>query len=82
MKEGGCRPGEDDVIPMVIDALKHDEDRSVRQQAAGMLGPSVRRSDAARAAIAHAHAHDPHPAVRKIAGWWIPGGARYRKLKA
>ena len=81
-KEGVCRPGEDDVIPMVIDALKHDEDRSVRQQAAGMLGPSVRRSDAARAAIAHAHAHDPHPAVRKIAGWWIPGGARYRKLKA
>ena len=80
-KEGVCRPGEDDVIPMVVKALLHDDDRAVRQQAAGLLGPSVLRSDAARAAIEHAHRHDPHPAVRKVAGWWVPGGPRYRTLE-
>ncbi|MCY3814114.1 MAG: HEAT repeat domain-containing protein [Gammaproteobacteria bacterium] len=80
-KEGVCRPGEEDVIPIVAEALLHDEDRQVRQQAAGLLGPSVLRSEAAKTAIAHAHKHDPHPAVRKIAGWWVPGGVRYRKLR-
>ena len=79
-KEGTCLPGEDDVVPMVVDALLHDDDRGVRQQAAGLLGPAVLRNQAAQAAIAHAHAHDPHPAVRKVAGWWVPGGSRYRKL--
>ena len=81
-KEGSCRPGEDDVIPMVVKALLHDDDRNVRQQAAGMLGPSVLRSEAAWTAIQHAHQHDPHPAVRKVAGWWVPGGPRFRKLRA
>ncbi|MDE0008341.1 MAG: HEAT repeat domain-containing protein [Gammaproteobacteria bacterium] len=80
-KEGTCRPGEDDVIPMVVEALLHDDDRNVRQQAAGMLGPSVLRSKAARAAVQRAHQHDPHPAVRKVAGWWVPGGPRFRKLR-
>ena len=81
-KEGVCRPGEDDVIPMVIDALLRDQDRGVRQQAAGMLGPSVLRSEAAKAAIEQAHEHDPYPVVRKIAGWWVPGGSGHRKLRA
>ena len=79
-KEGACRPGEDDVIPLVIRALSEDPNRHVRQQAAGMLGPSVRRSAAALAAIERAHREDPHPAVRKVAGWWVPGGPRYNKL--
>lgn len=81
-KEGACRPREDDVIPIVVDALLNDEDRHVRQQAAGLLGPSVLRSEVAKAAIEHAHQHDSNPAVRKVAGWWVPGGARYRKLDA
>ena len=79
-KEGACRPGEQDVIPMVVNALLHDEDRGVRQQAAGLLGPAVLRSETASAAIREAHDNDPHPAVRKVAGWWVPGGPRYRKL--
>ena len=81
-KEGACRPGEADVLPLVVNALRYDADRGVRQQAAGLLGPAVQRSRAARDAIAAAYAHDPHPAVRKVAGWWIPGGARYRRLTA
>ena len=68
------------MIPLVVKALLHDEDRGVRQQAAGLLGPAVLRSVAASAAIREAHDNDPHPAVRKVAGWWVPGGPRYRKL--
>lgn len=79
-KEGVCRPGEEDVIPMVIHALLHDENRRVRQQAAGLLGPSVLRSEEAADGIMTAYKTDPHPAVRKVAGWWVPGGARYQKL--
>ena len=71
-KEGTCRPGEDDVIPMVVEALLHDDDRNVRQQAAGMLGPSVLRSEAARAAVQRAHQHDPHPQCAR----WRVGGCR------
>ena len=80
-KEGACRPGEDEYTPMVVNALLHDPVKGVRQQAAGLLGPSVLRSKAALAAIVHAHAEDPHPAVRKVASWWVPGGVRYQKLK-
>lgn len=79
-KEGACRPGEDDVIPLVVRALRQDPDRHVRAQAAGMLGPSVLRSRVALGAIEQAHREDPHPAVRKVAGWWVPGGPRYQKL--
>jgi hypothetical protein len=28
----------------------------------------------AAAALIEAHEHDPHPAVRKKAGWYAPGG--------
>lgn len=79
-KEGACRPGEDDVIPIAVRMLLEDADRHVRQMAAGLLGPSVhRRSDVLRA-LEHARDHDPHPVVRKIARWYTPGGSRYRRL--
>ena len=80
-KEGTCRPGEADVIPRVIRVLREDTNRHCRQMAAGMLGPSVHRSPAALAAIEWAYANDAHPAVRKVASWWIPGGTRFEKLK-
>lgn len=80
-KEGSCRPGEDDVIPHAARMLVSDPDKKAREMAAGMLGPSVHRSPTAMAAIAWAHAHDPEPVVRKIAGWWVPGGARFEKTR-
>lgn len=76
-KEGVCRPGEDDVVPLAIDMLFTDPARSVRQQAAGLLGPSVHRRADVLQALLRAHADDPSPVVRKIAGWWIPGGPRF-----
>ncbi|RIK44849.1 MAG: hypothetical protein DCC55_01210 [Chloroflexi bacterium] len=79
-KEGACRPGEDDVIPLAIQMLLTDESRRVRQMAAGLLGPSVHRHPAVLGALEQARQHDAHPVVRKIAGWFTPGGPRYQRL--
>ncbi len=79
-KEGACRPGESDVIPIAARMLLGDENRQVRAMAAGMLGPSVHRSAEALRALEQARDRDPHPAVRKIARWYTPGGPLYRKL--
>ena len=73
-KEGECRPGEDDVLPIAIRMLREDPSRRVRQMAAGMVGPSVHRSEDTRHVLEHAHKQDLHPVVRKIAGWYVPGG--------
>lgn len=77
-KEGSCRPAESDSLPVAIRMLLKDPSRQVRQQAAGLVGPAVHRSPDALAAIVTAHQSDPHPVVRKIAGWWVPGGARFQ----
>lgn len=79
-KEGTCRPGEDDIIPLAIAMLEHDTDQHVRQMAVGMLGPSVHRNPLVLPAIERCARNDDHPAVRKIARWHLPGGPRYEKL--
>jgi hypothetical protein len=79
-KEGTCRPGEDQVLPLAIQMLLNDESRRVREMAAGMLGPSVHRQLEVLRALEWARDHDPHPVVRKIAGWYTPGGPRYERL--
>lgn len=80
-KQGECRPGEDQVVPIAIDMLLHDRARRVRQMAAGMLGPSVHRHPDVVCALERARDTDPHPVVRKIAGWYAPGGSIYRRLE-
>lgn len=80
-KEGACRPGEDQVVPLAVQMLLHAPSRSVRQMAAGLLGPSVHRRPDVLAALQHAREHDPHPVVRKIARWYTPGGPIYRRLE-
>ncbi len=79
-KEGSCRPGEDQVIPIAAKMLIEDHSRRVRQSAAGMVGEAVHRSPAALPALQHAFSHDPHPVVRKICSWYVPGGPRYKAL--
>lgn len=79
-KEGACRPGEAEVIPLAVQMLLTDESRRVRQMAAGLLGPSVHRRPDILSALEHARQHDSHPVVRKIASWFTPGGPRYRRL--
>jgi hypothetical protein len=80
-KEGACRPGEADVLPIAIRMLREDGSRHVRKQAAGMVGPAAHRSDEARRALEEARDHDPDPLVRKVAGWYAPGGSIYRRLR-
>lgn len=79
-KEGTCRPGENQVIPLAIHMLLSDESRHVRQVAAGMLGPSVHRQPDVLHALEWARDNDPHPVVRNIARWYTPGGAIYKRL--
>lgn len=79
-KEGACRPGEDEVIPIATRMLISDDSRRVRQMAAGLLGPSVHRRPDVLRALEYARDHDPHPVVRKIARWYAPGGPLYQRL--
>jgi HEAT repeat protein len=79
-KEGVCRPGEDDVVPIAIRMLLEDESRFVRKSAAGLLGPAVHRRRDVCEALERARDHDPDPLVRKVAGWYAPGGPIYRRL--
>jgi hypothetical protein len=66
---------------MVIWILETDRADKVREMAAGLLGPAVHRSAAARDALRRAHVGDSNPIVRKIAGWYVPGGPRYERLR-
>jgi HEAT repeat protein len=76
-KEGECRPAEDDVVPIAIRMLREDPSVLVRRQAAGMLGPAVHRRDDVVRALIEAKEADADPVVRKVAGWWVPGGPRF-----
>jgi hypothetical protein len=79
-KEGTCRPGENQVVPIAIQMLLEDKSRRVREMAAGLLGPSVHRQPEVLPALEWVRIHDPHPCVRKIASWYTRGGPRYERL--
>ena len=81
-KEGECRPGEDDVVPIAIRMLRTDPDRYVRKQAVELIGPAVHRRREVADALAQARDNDPDPLVRKVAAWWAPGGPRYERTLA
>ncbi|SUZ90818.1 uncharacterized protein METZ01_LOCUS43672 [marine metagenome] len=78
-KKGACRPAEKEVLPIALDMLLNDPDRMVRKMAADLLGPSVHRNGDVSEALVLAHASDKDPTVRKVAGWWVPGGVRHTK---
>ncbi len=80
-KEGSCRPGEDEVLPIATRMLLEDPSRRVRAMAAGLVGPSVHRRAEVLRALLQAREADADPTVRKVAGWFTPGGPRYRKLE-
>jgi HEAT repeat protein len=81
-KEGECRPAEKDVIAAALRLVTEDPDRFVRKAAIEALGPSVHRSDEALAAVIAAHGSDPDPLVRKVAGWYCPGGPIFERLRS
>jgi HEAT repeat protein len=79
-KEGECRPGENDVVPVALRMLREDPSRRVRAQAVHLLGLSaaIRRPDVI-AALQHARDCDGDPNVRKIARRYVPGGPIYER---
>jgi len=79
-KEGACRPGEDEAVPLAIDMLRNDPSPFVRVMAADMIGPSAIRNETVVSALLDAVANDAHPNVRKKARWYIPGGPIYKRL--
>ena len=79
-KEGDCRLAEDEAVPLALRMLREDRSRKVRTMAAHLAGLAVhRREDVART-LEEARREDPHPVVRKVAGWYLPGGPVYRRL--
>ena len=81
-KEGTCRPSESDIVPLAMQLLTDDVDYQVRTAAVHALGPSVHTRDGVVPRVSErADTHDPHPLVRKVAGWFIPGGPIYTRTR-
>lgn len=78
-KEGDWRPAVEDILPEALVLLRADEDYHVRAMAVEVVGRFVHSSPEALQALIEAHTHDPSGAVRKKAGWFIPGGSIYRR---
>lgn len=80
-KEGACRPGEDEVVPITVRMLAEDPSRRVRAQAVHLLGNSAaaRRQEVVEV-LERTRDTDPDPNVRKIARRYAPGGAIYERL--
>ncbi|GAA3020347.1 hypothetical protein GCM10010519_56950 [Streptomyces lactacystinicus] len=77
-----CAPGADRVLEPGLRHLADDPDPGVRAMAAELVGRFARTEPRAVAALRASHDRDPSPAVRKKAGWYIPGGAIYERAAA
>jgi hypothetical protein len=80
-KEGDCRPEEAAVLPRAMALLASDPDAHVRAHAIGLVGRWVHTNPDFEAALLKAMRQDSSPAVRKKAGWLVPGGPIHRRTK-
>ncbi len=81
-KEGECRPGAGDVVPLVLDRLVNDASARVRRQAV-LLASEYLQQPAVASTLDQVSREDPHLSVRRIAGYFAPSGVGYdRKLAA
>jgi hypothetical protein len=81
-KEGDCRPGAGDVVPLVLDRLVNDPSARVRRMAVGLASEYLQEPGVA-ATLGRVSREDPHLRVRRMAGYFAPGGRGYeRKLAA
>jgi HEAT repeat protein len=76
-KEGACRPAEAEVVPVAMRLLNEDADRYVRKSAVEALGPAAHRRPDVLQVLVDARSRDPDPLVRKVSGWYCPGGPIY-----
>lgn len=73
-KESACRPAEAEVLPAALRLLCEDRDAHVRAMAIEVVGHYVHSNPLAERALVDANRNDASPAVRKKAGWYMPGG--------
>ncbi|GHF41890.1 hypothetical protein GCM10018790_19500 [Kitasatospora xanthocidica] len=78
-KDDACAPGADRVLDPALRHLADDPDPQVRMRAAELVGKFVHTVPGALAALVRCHERDPSPAVRKKAGWYVPGGPIHRR---
>lgn len=78
-KTDTCPPDEAEVLPRAIALLRSDPDPHVRNHAIGAIGHSIHTNPAAVMALLDAMTSDPHPAVRKKAAWYVPGGPIFKR---
>ena len=78
-KEGACRPGEEDSVPMALSMLEHDPSERVRVEAVAVVFPAVHRREDVAKALERARDCDPSPNVRKQANLRAPGGILFRR---
>lgn len=74
-----CAPDADRVLEPAINDLGDDPDPKVRMYAAQLVGKFAHTDASAEAALRQAHTGDPSPAVRKVSGWYAPGGTIYQR---
>ena len=74
-----CAPGADRVLAPALRHLADDPDPHVRARAVELVGKFVHTEPRALDALRTARAQDPSPAVRKKAGWFVPGGSIHRR---
>lgn len=77
-KEGECRPGEADVVPIALRMLD-DRARKVRQEAVQYLGRVAPFRPDIADAIVRLRDHDPNPTVRTVASWYAPGSRKFAR---
>jgi len=76
-KEGTCRPGEGETIPIALRLLREDPSRRVRVEAVSLLFQAVHQNADVRNALEQARDHDASPNVRRQAGLRAPGGTLF-----
>lgn len=76
-KEGTCRPGESDSIPMALAMLGGDPSARIRVEAVALLGPAAHERPEVAMALQRARDFDASPNVRKQARLRAPGGVLY-----
>lgn len=80
-KEGACRPGEELFVPRAVEILENEPLPRLRAAAVDALGKVVHRRPEVAELMSKVAANDPDRMVRKMAGWYAPGGPRFERTK-
>jgi len=72
-------PYDGPILEKGIALMRTDPSAHVRAMAVGLVGRSVHAVPRAAEALLATQASDPSPAVRKKAGWYVPGGPIFRR---